>query len=467
MIFFSDQMKIALVRYHGRNKPYTTLPEKLNRVRGILPPLGLAYMAAVLENAGYAVEIIDGEAFNMTEDDFRRVMMKKPDIVGITCTTLTYYNTLKAAKICKEIGSVVVLGGPHVNAYPKESVSHDFVDYGIYGEGEYALLELVNALDNGKMTGNIRGLVYKKLGKVCVNEPGIVKSLDELPLPAYHLLPMKKYSSVIGLHPVATMITSRGCPYRCGFCFKNPAAKFHRARNPKNVVDEMEYLIENYKIKEVMFYDDTITLNRGHIAGICKEIIRRDLKIKWESPTRADKVDPELLKLMKKAGCIRLRYGVESGDKNILKIMRKDITIAKIKGAFEWTKKAGIETFAYFMIGYADEDSGTIKKTINLAIDLDPDFVMFTIPVPYPGTHLYELAKERCLVNDDYWKDFTLGRTVGKMPYFVKDSEKWIKIAYRKFYFRPGFIIKKLFSIYSFKMLKKYMVGAMSIYKMR
>lgn len=458
-------MRVLLIRYHDRNNINTRLPESLNKRIGVLPPLGIAYIAAVLERAGYEVGIIDAIALNLTREEVKeRILVYKPRIVGITCMTPSFFGALEAAQIAKECGALVVLGGPHLAIYSTETLSYPYIDYGIIGEGEGTILELIRSLEERKSVSNIKGLAYKQNNEIFVNEARIVHNLDELPFPAFHLLPMKRYSSIIGLEPVTTMISTRGCPYQCSYCFKAPSDKEYRMRSPRNVVDEMGFVVESYGIKEIMFYDDAMTLSREHTVGICEEIIRRKLKVKWEVPTRIDKVDKELLYLMHKAGCIRLRYGIESGDPQILELMHKNISLEKAKEVFRWTKEAGIETFAYFMLGYAYETEDTIKRTISFALELNPDLLMFTAATPLPQTPLYHIAQEARLFEGDYWRDFTLGLSNEPIPYFFTDTEKWIKIAYRKFYLRPGYILRSLIKIRSPYKLRAHWNAAMGIF---
>jgi radical SAM superfamily enzyme YgiQ (UPF0313 family) len=369
-------------------------------------------------------------------------------------------------KLSKEVSKdiITVIGGPQISVFPNETLSFDFVDYGIFGEGENAMLELVNNIEEGKSTSDIQGLLYKKDKKVFINQASLIEDLDSLPFPARHLLPNEKYHCVISKHPFTTMITGRGCPFRCGFCFKGPSDKKIRLRSAKNVVDEMEHCIEKYKVKEIMFYDDTLTFNKEHIKNICNEIISRKLKVDWESPTRIDCVDEDTLKVMKKAGCIRLRYGVESGDQRILDVMMKKTTLEKVEDAFKLTKKIGIETFAYFIIGYATEDEQTIRNTINFAKKLDPDWVMFTVATPLPSTNLFDLSVEKGLIDEQYWKNFVLGKTSERIPFLVKDADEWAKKAYKEFYLRPKFFFKKVYKIRSFDTIKKYMRGFNSIF---
>jgi len=463
-------MKVLLINPRDRDDINTRLPESVNRSKGIFAPLGLAYIASYLrENGNKEVKILDSEALNLTNDEIETVIKKvKPDIVGIASMTTILPHSLKVAKFAKNAGAITVLGGPHVSGFPEESVFFDFVDYAIIGEGEEAFSKLVKELekkfqDKKYSLEKIEGLVYRKDGKVIKNSVAVIKDINELPFPAFDLLPMNKYFSVINERPFVTMMTSRGCPFRCGFCYKQPTDKYFRRRTPENVVDEIEHWIKIYNIKEVMFYDDTLTLNKEHINGICDEIIRRKLKIIWEGPTRVDCVDEALLRKMKKAGCRRLRYGVESGDKRILKLMRKGTNLELVKKVFDMSKKVGLENFAYFIVGYYSETPETMQKTIDFAIKLDPDWVMFTVATPYPNTDLFNLSAEAGLIDKEYWKKFSIGQRVGRMPFLVKDAEKWIKRAYFKFYFRPKFIlnkIKKLDSLYS---LKNQFNGAMSI----
>lgn len=463
-------MKILLIRHHDEGNYCTRLPASLEKVRGVMPPLGLAYIAGVLENNGFNVSILDSMALNYTSAQTRNYIFQlKPDVVGITAMTPTFRGALEVARFSKEAGSIVVIGGPQTSVYPSETLVNKNVDFIIIGEGEYAFLELVKGLQNNNWRKDIIGLGYKQKGKVFLNQPAIVENLDSLPYPSRHLLPMKKYSTVIGLSPMTTMITARGCPYQCGYCFKMPQDRYYRMRSAKSVVDEMGYLWGNYSLKEIMFYDDSLTINRKHITDICSEMINRGLKLKWESPTRVDCVDYELLKLMKKAGCISLRYGVESGHPKILKLMKKDIALSKITEIFKLTQKVGIETFAYFIIGYAQEDDITVKATINFAKKLNPDKVMFTIAVPYPNTDLYNLAFEMGKAPQDYWKDYTLGLRNDPLPFLIDNAEFWVKKAYWEFYFRPTFVLKNIRKIRSWDIFRKNIiaVSALILFKLQ
>ena len=237
------------------------------------------------------------------------------------------------------------------------------------GEGEETIVELCSALEEGRNYNSIEGLCYKlDDGLIKVSGPRIVMNLTKLPMPSYHLLPMEKYSSIIGMTPVSTMMGSRGCPYQCGFCYKTPSDKKYRARSVENIVDEIEFLIENYKIKEVMFYDDIMP--RAYARNLSNEIIKRKVKIFWQTPQRVNLVNPELLKLMAKSGCHILRFGVEQGDPEMMQLVEKRITVDQVRKAFRDANAAGIKTFSYFIIGYTGETEQTMQATIDLAKDL-------------------------------------------------------------------------------------------------
>lgn len=457
-------MKIVLIRYQDYGDINTRLPESLNKVRGVLPPLGIAYIAAVLEKNGYETKILDAVASNYTTQEAKDFLENEhPDIVGVSAMTSSIRGALEALKLAKQAGAITVIGGPQMSIYPKETLSYDFIDYGISGEAEYPFLTLVQSIENKKNITDIPGLIYRKDNAIFINDAYIHMNLDEIPFPARHLLPMDKYSSIISRHPVTTMISSRGCPFRCGFCFKGPSDARYRTRSVKSVVDEMEMVTKEYKVKEIMFYDDTLTLSREHVAGICHEILKRGLKLRWESPTRVDRVDFELLKLMHEAGCFRLRYGVESGDVDTLKLMKKQIDQGLVKEVFDSTKRAGIEAFAYFIIGYVRETPQSIRNTISFARQINPDLAMFTIATPYPKTDLYELAYQDGLVERDYWSQFTLGKRDERLPYLIADAEKWLAKAYRIFYCRPGYIFQRISKIRGWDDIKKHIQAAKAL----
>lgn len=462
-------MRILLVRHHI-SSINTRLSENINRIQGIYPPLGIAYIAGVLEGE-HDVNILDTRAFNLTRDEIKEAILKNdPDIVGITCMTPTIRASLEISELAKEASKniITVLGGPHLSAFPKETLSYDHVDFGVVGEGEIVFPQLISALEGKKKFDDIDGLVFKNNGRIKFNPPKrYIKDLDSLPFPARHLLPNERYFSIHADYPFTTLMTSRGCPFNCGYCFRSVFDNVLRFRSPKNIVDEVELCLE-MGFKEIWFYDDVFTVNKKRVAEICSEILNRGLKFKWTAISRVDCVDYDLLKKMKRAGCHRIRYGVESGDQEILNSMNKGITLNAAKKTIEWTKKLGIETLCFFMIGYPGEDEEKIKKTIDFVIKLDPDWAMFSNTVPFPKTNLLELAYKKGLLKDkNYWKKFVLGKTSKRIPYLFPNLDRWVEIAFKRFYFRPRFILKTALKLKSIKQAQRYMLGLWALINYR
>jgi radical SAM superfamily enzyme YgiQ (UPF0313 family) len=460
-------MRILLIRHHDTGNINTRLPASINKTQGVYPPLGIAYIASSLEKEGHKVGILDSAVLGLTKNETRTAIKNfNPDVVGVTCMTSTIKGALEASKLAKDISKdiITVLGGSHLFVFPTETLTYDYIDFGVAGEGEIVFPELILALEGKKKFRNIDGLAYKEHGKVKFKPAKrFVRDLDSLSFPARHLLSNKKYFSILADHPFTTMITSRGCLYHCGYCFRKNLDNVVRFRSPKNIVDEIENCIE-MGFKEIWFYDDTFTMNKKHAIGICKEILKRNIDIKWQAVTRVDCVDLKLLKLMKDAGCHMIRYGVESGNQKILNLMKKGITLQQSIDAIRWTKQAGIDTFCFFMIGYPGENQKTIKETIDFALKLDPDWVMFSNTTPYPLTGLMELAhKTRLLEDKDYWKKFVLGKTNERIPYKFLNLDEKVKEAYKKFYFRPKFILRTTLKVKDIKQAKRYLSGLLAL----
>lgn len=451
-------MRIVLIRYHDIDNINTRLPQSLNKRQGILPPLGISYVGAALEKAGHEVRIIDAQALVLSRQDvYQELKEFKPYLIGVTTKTPNLYGALEACRVAKSADAKVVIGGPHTELFPKECLSFDFIDYAILGEGENAMIQLANALENGLSVYEIDGLCFRgDDGNIQVNKAAIVNDVDSVPWPARHLLPMSNYSSIIGLHPTTTMITSRGCPFHCAFCVKQEADKKTRFRDPVDVVDEMEMLVKDYKIREIMFYDDVFTMRRQHVYGICEEILKRSLRVRWEAPTRVDCTTKEMFELMAKAGCLRVRFGVESGDIDILRLMRKRSNLELAIKAVEAARSTGLRTFAYFIVGYLGETQEQFNNTVELAKRLPLDSVMFTAATPLPGTLLHKQAAEAGLVDSNYWREFALGKVDSRINYLVQDAPIRVRKAYRSFYFRPKYVMSKLLEIDSVDTLKKY-----------
>lgn len=459
-------MKVLLINPPSENTLTTEVPSFVGEERGYNPPLGIMYLAAYAEkNTEHKIEILDSQVEEIDYLGFaKEINKRKPDVVGISAMTFTLIDALKTAEIVKELdkGIKVIFGGPHPNIYPEETINLPGVDFVIRGEGDILFTQLINNLDNSKKLKEIKGLVFKENGKVINTGPSeLIENLDELPFPARKLTHYKKYSSLLAKRsPVTTMFTSRGCPFNCLFCNRGWLGKFFRARSAKNVVDEMEECV-NLGIQEFLIYDDTFTINRQRVVDICDEIMKRKLDVGWDVRARVDTVDEELLRKMRKAGCERIHYGVESGNPEILKVLRKGITLEQAEKIFKVTKKIGISTLAYFMIGSPRETEETIMESINFAKKLNADFVHFSITTPFPATDLYRMALEERILKRDVWRDFARYPRKDFTPPLWEENlsrEELINLlarAYKEFYTRPGYIVKRMLSVRSLGEVKR------------
>lgn len=441
-------MKILLVRYHDKDNINSREIKNVVGNMGIWPPLGLLYLGSMLKKHGFGVQVLDVIGRGLDSIGARKAICDSgADIVGITATTPEVRGVMEAARFAKEAKRMVVVGGAHLGIFPHETLSFPEVDFAVQGDGEIPLLRLVEALNSSKPDfSTVPGLVYRDNGTIYKNNSYVETDLDNIPFPDWNLVNIHSYSRADAIRPLATMISVRGCPYRCGFCYRGTNGMKTRFRNPVSVVDEMEYLSKNWRVREIIFCNDTLTIKREHIIAICEEILQRGIKISWVGATRVDAVDPEMLKLMKRAGLRELKFGIESGSSRILELMHKKITKDQARKTFRWCKKEKIRIGAYFIIGYALENEHTMRETIDFAKELDPDFAMFYAGIPLPDTGFHELAVQRKMISPDYWRDYVLGKRNDRVPYLIDDMDKWIRRAFRQFYGRPHFLIKKLFS---------------------
>ncbi len=470
-------MKVLLINPPIKNLITTNIPKVVDLERGYNPPLGLLYLASYARKyTNHEIEVLDTvvEELNYYEIE-RRIREIKPDVVGVQAMSFTLIDALLCARIVKRIEKhiPIVFGGPHPTIFPQETINLKEVDYVVVGEGEVTFKELLENIDSPKRLKEVKGLVYKEKGEIIdTGSREFIENLDNIPFPARELTPYKKYYSLIAKRtPITTMFTSRGCPYRCIFCDRPQLGKKFRAQSAENVVDEMEECLR-LGIKEILIYDDTFTVNRQRVLDICKEILRRSLKIGWDIRARVDNVDEEMLKRLKKAGCERIHYGVEASSQRILDILRKGITLRQVKDAFGLTKKAGISTLAYFMFGSPKETEEEIRNSIKLAKELRPDFVHFSITTPFPATDLYRLGLKEGILERNYWKEFAQNPTKNFSPQVWEENlsqEKLVallKSAYRSFYIRPNYIIKELLKIRSLSEVKRKLKAGLGIVKL-
>lgn len=437
-------MKVLFV-----NPPQTASKYKFMGV--IAPPLGIAYMAGVLQENNIDVEILDASAEDMDFKDVEKELLKrKPDLVALTALTLTIGRALETAQVVKETlpDSIVVMGGYHPTFNFIETLEDENVDIVIRGEGEYIMLNLVQALENQSSLHDVKGIVFedKNSKEIVVNpEAPLIQDLDELPFPALNLLPMKKYRLLDMDTHMTTMITTRGCPMQCSFC---SSAAMHgkkiRERSIENIVDEIEYLKTNYDIDTIAFMDDTFTLKKRKVMAICDEILKRNIEIMWGCTSRVDTLDEKLLKKMKEAGCITIFIGVESADQQQLDNMCKNTTIAKIENAFKIAHKLKIRTIASVALGMPGDTKEIMNKTVKFVHKLKPNYAIYSLATPYPGTRFYKEAFEKNLIKIKDWSKYTLITPILEtIDCSLNDMRKIQAKAFMKFYLRPHYIIRQ------------------------
>lgn len=470
-------MKILLIK-PPEKEVYTKVPT----IAGIAQPMGLACIAAYVREHGFKnIKILDCEAEQIGLNEIQKNIPEDVDVIGLTSVTPTLKNAIEIMKL-KNPKSVTVLGGDHITALPKETLeAFKEIDFGVIGEGEITFLELLQELDKkDKDFSKIKGLVYRDEDKIIQNEPRpLIKDINELPIPAYDLLPMGKYlppahhaiftQKGIKLSPFTIFFSLRGCPYRCKYCASKVMWERRvRYRSVEKTFEEIDYLIENYGIKCLEFNDENFIINKPRMKELLKGLKERKQKygLYWNCLTRVDSVDPETLKEMKEAGCYFIRYGVESGDQTILDAMAKDITTKQIKHAFKLTKKAGIACSASFIIGYPGETKDTFRTTLNLAKEIDPTLAFFFVAIPIVGTDLFKEAQEQNLILNPDWNGWVQMAETPIMRTKDLRPEELIKMrdqAYKEFYLRPKYIWKMIKSIRTKEQFRFYLKGFLGV----
>lgn len=447
-------LRITLVRANERSDPDTPVEEA--NVTGLYPPLGIAYLAAALQLDNHDVRLLDAHALNLDPRQVAAEISARGDrLVGITSTTLNWIRALQVADAVKTAAPdcVLAVGGPQLSIFPREALFFEVIDIAVVGEGEDTIREIAAAVAEGTGIHGIPGTVTKENGKIrmhAAREP--IGDLDSIPFPAINLLPLEKYRALTIRRPFLTMITSRGCPYRCGFCSQVYVGGTFRQRSPRNVFAEMAQYVRQYRVREIILFDETFTVGEERVLEICDRIVSSRLKFRWNIRTRADTVTARMLKALRRAGCYGVHIGIESGDPRILEVMKKDISLPQIRQAVRWSREAGLETRGYFMIGYPGETIEEIKRTIAFSTQLGLDWASYSITVPQPATDIQEDAVRMGLMAPDYWLKFSRREPCPPLPYFTTPNlntatlEKLHRQAYRRFYARPALILRKLFS---------------------
>ncbi len=400
----------------GSRWPFTSPAEKDGQIHYVPFPFFLAYATSLLKKGNKQAKLIDAIAEGIGASEFvEQIKHYKPDLAVVETSTPSFSNDLKIINdICRNAPECsVALCGPHAGVFPEQILKQqESITYVLIGEYEYTLLELVNSLENGLDLCSVSGLAYRSGNQIKVNEPRpTIDNLDLLPWPEREDVPIYKYNDAFAGLPVPNvqMLASRGCPFQCNFClWPQTVYREHRyrPRDPEKVVDEMEYLVKHYNFKAVYFDDDTFNIDKEYVLDICEQIIQREINVPWAIMARADLMDAQILERLSAAGLYALKYGVESADKNVLEICKKNMDLDKTKKAIQLTKKMGIKVHLTFCIGLAGETRNSIQETLSFIKGVEPDSLQFSLAMPFPGTEYFDYLKEKGRIISDNWADY-------------------------------------------------------------
>ena len=441
-------MKILFLQPPARTRQHESI---------LVPPLGLLSVATVLKRAGYDISIRDTFAEGMDWEEFEAfIRSESPDVLGIGGMTPVVDTTFRAIRIARPYCRTIIMGGPHVSLFGQKVFEQCAeLDYGICGEGEYATLALLEALAADRPTEHLPGIVHRTFH----NPPGpAMIDMNSMPYPDRSMLNNALYRYPLARYrPVTTMFTSRGCPYQCVFCDKSIFGSTWRSRDAEHVLSEIDEIINVHGIRSIIFYDDLFTVDKNRVAAICEGILARGRRIDWKCEGRVNLVDPDLLRLMKRAGCSMIAYGAESGNQSGLDYLNKKTTPEQIVTAFEKTRQARIPTMAYFLLGIPVETYEDEIRTIEFAKKIKPTYAQFSILSPFYGTALYNDAVSR-----GWYREIDAQNPLDKdlkRPVIISknwDEEKLrliVREAYRRFYFRPAYMARYLLSLRSLAQL--------------
>lgn len=423
------------------------------RAPGITPPLGLMYIASYLrEKRADDVRIFDTRLYKDSLDQISHIIRElRPDVVGISALTLEAPAMFQIACLVKQYTCApVVVGGPHITSVPEEVMKNKNIDFGVIGEGEITVKELLDALDRSKSLENIQGLIYRNNGNIKMNcARKYIDDIDQLPFPAFDLVEIEKYSkkqsmSHVGIRRYMVMLTSRGCPFHCTYCHNILGKKF-RARSVENVLEEMNILINDYHINDFEIIDDISNFDKERIKSIFKGITNNNWKVRLSFPNgvRADMLDEETISLMKKAGTVEIAIAIETASERLQKLVKKNLKLEKVRRIIDIAVNEGIFLCGFFMVGFPTETEEELKQTINFACKSRLHLAIFFIVNPFNGTELRKQIEEKKAIKDVQYEDFDYTAMAFNASDIFDKRFHWLhKLAYIRFYANPVRIVR-------------------------
>jgi anaerobic magnesium-protoporphyrin IX monomethyl ester cyclase len=455
-------MKILLINPPELKEIYSEYEESAPK----LPPLGICYIASVLIQQGHKVSIIDCIAESLTLDELKnRIKMDNPDLIGITATTIMFNSARIVANCVKEFDRriITVLGGAHVSALPEETIlQNPQFDFGVIGEGELTMAELVERLEQKGEISDVSGLIWCEDGRVNDwKRRGPIQNLDSLPFPSRQLLKdLRLYRPPItrsGGRLATSVITSRGCPIGCAFCDQTVFGRSWRAHSASYVIRELIHLQNNFGVDFVTFEDDFFLCSKTRVAELCDRIKSENLRMGWGCSVRVDSVNDEIAEKMKEAGCKYMFVGIESGSSRILKMVDKSQTMEGIKKGVRLIKSHGIRVIGSVVIGFPTETKEDVRKTVSLVLSLPLDGLSFFIYTPFPNTLLYDFANRHGRISTDWQKYSSHPSKLAYVPDGL--SEAYLlsvqRRTYMRFFLRPCFLLRHLPSMLKWSFIKR------------
>lgn len=451
--------------------------KEVNDNFGTYAPLGLIYIATYLREKiqNYVdVHVIDCTIGKWNCKKFKKMIKDiNPDVVGVTVFTPQIMDVKIALKTIKEElpNCITVVGGPHVTSFDKHSLALNDIDFGVMGYGEYSFYKLIQALYFKGKLKDVPGLIYRSGNSIKINPIENKKiNLDELPIPDRRFIPYKKYRCPVGTQEVmATLVSSRGCPFKCTFC--NSPDKIYNARSMENVIEEVKEMV-NLGIKEIFFYDDLFNLTNERVFEFCRLLKENRIKITWAFKSRVTNINEELIKTVKKCGCERIHFGIETHTDESLKRLKKGISVEQIKNAIKLCHKYKINSAGSFMINLPGDTEKDILNRFKFANSLKLDYVQYAVLVAYNHSEIFDDGAEKGLWNKNLWKDYIKNPTfdfvapIWENGIDRKRLDQLVRLGLRRFYFRPSYVYQRIRSIHSFDEIKKYLKGALNIIKL-
>lgn len=440
------------------------------------PSLGLLYLSSVLENLGHEVELIDFDVDIARQEDFDSLIRNNSyGLVGLSAVTSTINGAFELAERIKKAKKElpIILGGIHATISPEDCAKNPFIDFVAIGESENTMVDFINELQKeNPVFSQVKGLAYESNGTIVINEKReLENNLDNFPFPARHLLKNPSSYSPPDAErvPVTPIFFTRGCPGKCTYCCtKQIFGRRMRFRTVNNIMQEIGKIVE-LGYKEIHILDDAFTANKKWVLELCSKISERnyDLTFEISNGLRADMINEEVLNALKSIGVKNVGFGVESGNEQILKNIKKGISKEKVRNAVKLAKKIGFEVWGFFIIGLPGETPQTVKDTINFAKELDPDFAKFLILKPFPGSEVYNQLFEQNLIDSfDFQRYGVYTGPVHHLEQMTADEILyWQKRAFRSFYLRPGKILQHLLRIRNLTNFKLILRGFVFVLK--